>query len=162
MIEHDDRSVLIVGSKIYGGRNWRKKYPDAIGVDMLDGEGVDYVMNLESERLPAGKFSHIDCTSVLEHSKKPWAMAENLEQSLAIGGTISLSVPFVWRVHGYPSDYWRFTVEAVKILFPRITWEILHYESNKHRVKLPAVIALNDRPYFERTEVVGVGVRSHG
>ena len=29
-----------------------------------------------------------------------------------------LSVPWVWRFHGYPSDYWRFSPEALKFLFP--------------------------------------------
>ena len=34
-----------------------------------------------------------------------------------------LSVPFAWKFHGYPSDYWRFTREGVKKLFPRIDWD---------------------------------------
>jgi len=39
------------------------------------------------------------------------------------GGKVVLSVPFAWKFHGYPSDYWRFTREGVKKLFPRIDWD---------------------------------------
>ena len=34
-----------------------------------------------------------------------------------------LSVPFAWKFHGYPSDYWRFTREGVLKLFPGIVFE---------------------------------------
>jgi hypothetical protein len=34
-----------------------------------------------------------------------------------------LSVPFAWKFHGYPSDYWRFTHAGVKKLFPQLVFE---------------------------------------
>ena len=153
-------STLIVGSKIYKKRpDWRLNYPTAVGVDMLEGEGVDVVMNLETDALPTSQFAHIVCISVLEHSRNPFALAANLEQSLIKGGTIEISVPFAWRVHGYPSDYWRFTVEGVKVLFPNIEWDSLNMISyNEQHDRLPC-ITHDEKTYFARTEIIGIGKR---
>lgn len=154
--------TLIVGSRLYEGREDRRlKYKNALGVDMLPGPGVDLVFNLE-DTLPAdlGKFSHIECWSVLEHSKKPWKLAANLQRLLVAEGTIHLTVPFVWRVHGYPNDYWRFTRAGVRELFPRIGWVSLclaHEELKKNDLVLEVGKSEGTHPYLARTEVLGFG-----
>lgn len=157
--------TLIVGSKVYAEKeDRRRRYPDAVGVDMLSGDGVDFVVNLE-EPLPKalGLFDHVECLSVLEHSRRPWKLAANLQRLLRDGGTFHVSAPFVWRVHGYPSDYFRFTREGVRSLFDRIAWVRLAYAhvDLKHNdlqdaVELPEP---GGHPYFARCEVVGFGVK---
>jgi hypothetical protein len=132
----------------------RDLYADAIGMDMLEGEGVDIVHNLE-EPLDLIPFDHIDCCSVLEHCEKPWIVAENIQRLMA--GTILLSVPFVWRVHGYPSDYFRFTIEGVRSLFPRVEWEKIGYASGGDWVKRPPSVNDETGIWFERCEVIGIG-----
>ena len=47
-------------------------------------------------------------------------MTENLTALLKPEGKICLSVPFSWKFHGFPSDYWRFTPEGVEKLFPKL------------------------------------------
>lgn len=157
--------TLIVGSHVYPGREDRRKlYRDAIGIDMIPGEGVDAVRDLESiiQLVEFGTFDHIECRSVLEHSKKPWLLARNLEMLMAPDATIDISVPFVWRVHGYPSDYWRFTTEAVRELFPAIEWAALVYATSeqlvKHGEKTPKT-AVDGHVYIARSEVLGWGVK---
>ena len=59
----------------------------------------------------------------MEHCDQPFLMAENMTRLLKPGGRIVLSVPFAWKFHGYPSDYWRFTAEGIKKLFPGIDWD---------------------------------------
>jgi SAM-dependent methyltransferase len=152
--------TLIVGSRVYGAKeDRRKRYKDALGVDMQAGEGVDLVHNMEDECLRLGLFAHIECMSVLEHCRAPWLMAGNMERALEPGGTIFIAVPFVWRVHDYPDDYFRFTVSGVKALFDKITWTNSAYS---HRTlckaeDVPAVRAGEDWPYFARTEVFVFG-----
>ena len=54
--------TLIVGSKVYADKEDRRgRYSDAVGVDMLSGDGVDFVVNLE-EPLPKalGLFDHVE------------------------------------------------------------------------------------------------------
>ena len=45
-------------------------------------------------------------------------MCNNLSKLLVKNGIILISVPFSWRIHGYPFDYWRFTPDGIKALFP--------------------------------------------
>lgn len=156
LVEPKAGRTLIVGSKLYNGKDDRRKcYADALGVDMSAGEGVDLVADLETENV--GTFAHIECMSVLEHCKRPWLMAANLERMME--GTIFVAVPFIWRVHGYPDDYWRFTVAGVKSLFPSVTWTHEAYD-HRHLCKaedVPAVRAGEDWPHFARTEVYVFG-----
>lgn len=155
--------VLIAGSRVFSAKEDRRtRYPGrAVGIDMEAGDGVDMVLDLEGPLNGAlGQFTHIECLSVLEHSRAPWALAANLERLLLPGGTLFLSVPFVWRVHQYPGDLWRFTDQGVRALFPFIDWEQIAYASDRlrpdHYIKAHEV---GGHPMLPRTEVLGWGRR---
>lgn len=100
-----------------------------VGADIEDGPGVDRVLDLTlpfpeiDAAIEGRRFGGIFCLSVLEHCKRPFDMAENLTRLLAPEGAICVGVPFAWRFHAYPSDYWRFTHEGVKQLFPELHFE---------------------------------------
>lgn len=125
---------LEIGSRDYGNTQdlrslftGKGKY---VGIDMQAGKSVDLVLDLTQdfavidEALEGQRFGTIFCLSVLEHCDKPFHMAENITKLLAPGGKACISVPFVWHFHGYPSDYWRFTHEGVKKLFPDLEFTI--------------------------------------
>jgi hypothetical protein len=155
-------NTLIVGSRVYGEKPDRRKlYQSAIGVDMQPGVGVDLVCDME-DTAPFGPFDHVECMSVLEHSRRPWLMAATIEQCMRPGATLFVTVPFVFRPHAYPDDYWRVSPTALAILFPHIEWLHVRYASNKlHPVderKLP-VLKHDEHPYIARTETCGFGVR---
>lgn len=154
--------TLIVGSHLYREKEDRRlRYPDALGIDMLDGPGVDRVLDLE-EPLPddLGKFDHVECMSVLEHSKRPWLLAANLERMMNPGATIYVTVPFVFRIHGYPDDYWRLTPGAVALIFPGVVWSarrLVNWQVEEEgRIKL-RVIKMDETPWFPRTETMCFG-----
>ena len=160
--------TLIVGSRIFSERPDRRAlYRDAIGVDMIDGDGVDVVYNLERKTAPKklGRFAHIECLSVLEHSKRPWVMAANIEDMLEPYGTLFVSVPFVWRVHGYPHDYWRMTIDGLRTIFPRIDWKdrlkygTVGYLTDNFLTKQVSGVMEDGSPIYPRTEVYGFGER---
>lgn len=95
-----------------------------LGVDMSAGDNVDQVvdftqpMSAIDAALGAKRFSTVLCFSVMEHVSDVFTFARNLSGVTAPGGVLFLSVPFTWRFHGYPSDYWRFTPKAIDVLFP--------------------------------------------
>ena len=153
--------TLVVGSKCYNSKPDRRGlYPDALGLDLFAGDGVDFTHDLEyplSEK--RGKFDHIDCCSVLEHVARPWLFCENIEKVMSDGATILLSVPFVWRVHAYPGDYWRITPGALTILFPNIDWTERHFIAGDKIIKKTPSIFDGERRWLERSEVVGFGVK---
>lgn len=151
--------TLVVGSRIYSTNTDRRTlYEDAVGLDMQPGKGVDIVHDLEQPLKGHQPFDHIDCCSVLEHVRRPWLLCHNIEELLRHGGSLIVQVPFVWRVHGYPSDYWRFTRNALPVLFPRIRWYERAYLAGDKLVKRSAPTAhIDGMRWLERTELLGFG-----
>ena len=140
--------VVEIGSKRYGGPpvffDYRTIMPPGtpyLGIDIEPGDGVDLVLDmtssLEELRQHLGKqsFNTVICMSVLEHVKDVFAFARNICAFLNEGGMAILSVPFSWGVHSYPDDFWRFTPNAIRYLFPefqfddRMSW--LHTSSGR-------------------------------
>jgi len=122
---------LEIGSRDYGStQDLRSLFPDKeyVGVDLSEGDGVDVALDLTQPFdvvdgvLGSRRFGTIFSLSVMEHCDNPFLMAENMTRLLKPGGKVVLSVPFAWKFHGYPSDYWRFTAEGVKKLFPQLDW----------------------------------------
>jgi len=154
--------TLIVGAYITKGKADRRLlYEDAIGVDMRAGPGVDMVVDMEDSP-DIGRFDHVECTSVLEHSRRPWLMAEMIEQAMYPNSTLFVSVPFNWWPHAYPDDYFRMTTSAVQSLFPNIEWQQLLYVTHDKMVSdpkdLPSTM-VNKHRYYARTITCGFGTR---
>lgn len=127
--------VLEIGSKDYGSTSsFRETYPNAeyIGIDMEAGKGVDAIVDLAAGigPLPENHFQLAVCCSVLEHVSQPWKMAENITRVMAKGGKLYMSVPWVWRYHAYPDDYFRFSFRGVISLFPDFDWGTPVYSTN--------------------------------
>lgn len=102
---------------------------DYVGADVIPGNGVDVCIDFTrpfdevDAALNGRRFGTIFCLSVLEHCAQPFKMAENMTRLLEPGGRVVVSAPFAWKFHGYPSDYWRFTQEGIRTLFPEIRFE---------------------------------------
>lgn len=151
--------TLIVGSKIHDGTNKpdrRKLYENAVGVDMEMGDGVDHVLNLEVTS-PPGLFDHVECTSVLEHSRRPWMLCETLEMAMTNDATILVMVPWVWRIHDYPGDYFRYTPQAIESLLTSVSWERKKYIVEDRLVdEVPKLFHEGTR-YMARSELIMFG-----
>lgn len=134
-ITHVSHSALEVGSKRYKEHSYlglreflTEKLPGSrlIGCDISAGEGVDVVLDVTAplqvvkSTLQSKTFDTVFCVSVLEHIPDVFSACKNISALLNPGGALFVSVPFVFRYHGYPGDLWRFTPEAVTHLFPDI------------------------------------------
>lgn len=85
---------------------------DICGLDIHDGKYVDFIVNLESEYETIKKtidktFDTIICFNTLEHVFNPVVVLENLANLLNKNGTLLISTPVMWPIHGYPSDFHR-------------------------------------------------------
>lgn len=126
--------ILEVGSKNYGSTMPFREalsWDSYVGLDMAEGEGVDVVGNMEEGLcgLEPASFDLIICCSVLEHTRKPWVVAENISKLLAPQGTAYISVPWIWRYHGYPDDYWRISFSGLKLIFPDLEFGDMYYST---------------------------------
>ena len=135
LVPRVDGPVIEIGSKDYGNTvSFRDLYGGAeyVGVDLEAGKGVDAVVDLTAGLGPlqAGKFALAICCSVLEHTPRPWDLAANITRLLRPAGEMYLSVPWVWRYHAYPDDYFRFSPRGVQSLFPGIDWSRATYSTN--------------------------------
>lgn len=129
-----DGPVLEIGSKDYGNTtSFRDLYRDAeyIGVDLEAGKGVDRVADLTAGlgELAPGAFALAICCSVLEHTPRPWVMAQNISRLLRPQGQLYVAVPWVWRYHAYPDDYFRFSPRGIQALFPAFDWTTATYST---------------------------------
>ncbi len=129
-----DGPVLEIGSKDYGNTSTFRQFYGAcsyVGVDLAPGAGVDVVADLTAgiATLPENHFALGICCSVLEHVHKPWLMAENITRLLRPSGRLYVSVPWVWRYHPYPDDYFRFSFRGVRSLFEGFDWGPAYYST---------------------------------
>lgn len=151
--------ALVVGSKVIGrAPDRRRLFVDAVGLDAEPGRGVDIVHDLE-EPADIGTFAHVDCVSVLDRVRRPWRVAENIERLLDLGGTIFVSVPWVWRGEE-PGDCWRMTREGLKTLFPGIEWAHIAFATDTGLMDtVPSIASESGQVWFARSELLAFGVR---
>jgi len=134
-LPHASGPILEVGSKDYGNTTtFRDIYQgqEYVGLDLFEGKGVDVIVNLDEGigELKEGSFGLVVCCSVMEHTPTPWIMAQNLTRLVRPGGHLYISVPWVWRYHAFPDDYFRFSFRAVPGLFPDFIWGPAVYSTN--------------------------------
>jgi SAM-dependent methyltransferase len=72
-------------------------------------------------------FDVISMFEVLEHVRNPFQIFANCARWLKPGGLIVLSAPQYWHVHGWPSDYFRYTIYGLKELANLTGLQVIDY-----------------------------------
>lgn len=112
-----------------GTRRWEAGFPthhehwvpsasDYVKADVTDGVDVDVVA--DAHHLPdewAGSFDAVIAVSVWEHLARPWEATHEAARALAPGGLLLIVTHHTFPEHGYPDDFWRFTVKGLDVLF---------------------------------------------
>lgn len=122
----DCRSVLEAGTlQSVPGRSTHSmwgfpmvKPEDYVRLDIFEGPDVDVVGDLHA--LPADWSNRFDCFiahAVWEHLERPWIAAREVARVLAPGGVFLVVTHQTFPLHGYPNDYFRFSREALRLLF---------------------------------------------
>jgi SAM-dependent methyltransferase len=99
--------------------------PDSTFVksDVQAGADVDVVADAHDlSAFQDGEFDALMAVSVWEHLRKPWIAAEAARRVLKSGGILYVATHFVFPLHGYPSDYCRWTYEGLLGLFDEPEW----------------------------------------
>ncbi|MGL5078757.1 MAG: class I SAM-dependent methyltransferase [Waterburya sp.] len=108
----------------------RKKFDQYIGVDLAATTAADYTIAPDS-KLPVDDQS-IDLvlsTQVLEHVKETNNYLQEAHRVLRINGCLLLSTHGVWPYHPCPDDYWRWTIDGLKLIIQQAGFEILEVQS---------------------------------
>lgn len=110
---------------------------DYIGCDLRAGEGVDRIEDLAELSLPDGCAKTIICVDTLEHVFEARKAVDEMIRVLAPGGLMLLAAPMDFRVHDYPSDYWRLTPSCMSRLLSPLDATVIGWqgvENHPHTV----------------------------
>lgn len=72
-----------------------------------------------------GEFNAYVAISVYEHLRRPWLCAEAARRVLAPGGIAFVMTHQTFPLHGYPSDYFRFSDRALAGIFEDAGFKII-------------------------------------
>ena len=94
-------------------------FPDSnyLGTDMRTGPGVDQVADAEKLPFTNGSLDLVLCLETLEHAKKPWLVAAEIERVVSNSGVIIVSSQQNFPLHKHPSDYFRYTPFGISSFF---------------------------------------------
>jgi SAM-dependent methyltransferase len=62
-------------------------------------------------------FEALIAVSVWEHLARPWVAAQAAYRVLAPGGRMYVATHQTFPLHGYPDDYFRFSTDAMRVIF---------------------------------------------
>jgi len=120
-------SYQVAGQEDIG--NLRSLFPgrEYVGIDMREGPGVDLVASVESLPQLDASVGTVIALSTFEHVRHFWRGFAEVRRVLRPDGVFLVSVPFYFHIHGYPSDYWRFTPAALELLLEDYPQRIIGY-----------------------------------
>jgi SAM-dependent methyltransferase len=131
--------VLEIGSYQVAGQedlaDLRSLFPGKpyVGVDVRPGPGVDCVADVEALPQADASVGTVLAMSTFEHVPRFWRGFDEVRRVLRPDGALLVSCPFCFHVHSYPSDYWRFTPEALRLLLADYPSKILGWHGPARR-----------------------------
>jgi SAM-dependent methyltransferase len=110
--------VLVVGA---GEDPYRRLFPSHktyVCLDICPTDGVTNVV-ADAHQMPFldATFNCVLASEVTEHLHNPEIFASEVHRVLAPGGTVVITVPFMFHRHADPYDFWRPTPDALRRLF---------------------------------------------
>lgn len=108
---------------------------------------ADVLCFAETLPFPDGHFDVVLLTEVLEHTLRPQAVLSECARVVRSGGHVLMSVPFIYPLHDWPHDYWRFTHHGLELACREATLEpvVIHPKGGPGAVFLSQWIQIATR-----------------
>lgn len=126
--------ILEIGSRqvVQDGQSKRGLFPECsyLGFDYYADANTDVVGDAhELSKFFGSEFDAVFSLAVFEHFAMPWVVAAEINKVLKVGGLTFHSTHFAFPLHERPWDFWRYTDQALRILFsPPLGFEIIRCE----------------------------------
>ena len=125
-----------------------------IGCDLLPGPGVDRVEDVHRLSFGDGSVGTVFALDTFEHVADPLRAIREIHRVLKPGGVTVFSSHMFMPIHAHPSDYWRFTPEAFRLMLEPFEtslvlangWELMPDTVIGVGVKGPFVLAADQFP----------------
>jgi SAM-dependent methyltransferase len=131
--------ILEVGSYQVDGEeaiaDMRSLFPGRpyLGMDIRPGPGVDLVGSVEEVPQADASVGTVISLSTFEHVRRFWRGFDEVHRVLRPDGALLVCCPFNVRIHNHPSDYWRFTPEALEVLLEPYPHKIVGWHGPAER-----------------------------
>jgi SAM-dependent methyltransferase len=112
-----------------------------LGVDIRPGPSVDEVCDAGAlvARYGERAFDIVATTEMLEHVQHWRAAVSNMKRVLKPNGVLLLTTRSEgFPYHGFPHDFWRFSVDDARVIFGDLTIETLEADPSKPGIFLKA------------------------
>lgn len=110
-------AALPAGARVLDvGAGGRRVVPGVVALDAVAAPGVDLIGDVHRMALADGAFDCVICTGTLEHVADPRRAVAEIGRVLKPGGIVHIDVPFLQGYHADPTDYWRFTLDGLRLL----------------------------------------------
>ncbi|UCC94473.1 MAG: methyltransferase domain-containing protein [Candidatus Omnitrophota bacterium] len=138
-----------------------QKPAEYIGVDVVEGPGVDMICNAEDilKRFGKESFDVVVSTELLEHVRGWRKVISNIKNICKVGGVMLITTRSRgFDYHGFPYDFWRYEAEDMKNIFSDCTIERLEKDKSVPgifmKVKKPNDFAEKDLSRYELYSVI--------
>jgi SAM-dependent methyltransferase len=109
--------LLPAGAKILDvGAGGRRIASTVVTLDAVPGPNVDLIGDIHQIPIKGESFDCVFCTGTLEHVREPRRAVEEIYRVLKPDGIVHIDVPFIQGYHADPTDYWRFTLDGLRLL----------------------------------------------
>lgn len=131
-----------------------------LSFDIVARSDTSVVGDAHAMGLRCNSVKGIILTEVLEHLHSPWLAVRELARILEPGGVVVVTVPQYWHVHGWPSDYYRYTHHGLRHLFEEagLSLEVVNQMGGPFQLIYSALF-LNIVPWIRRPVV---SILAHG
>lgn len=121
-------SLQVAGQEGYA--DLRPLFPEKayVGCDLRQGIGVDRIEDLMRLSLDDGTVGTVLILDTLEHVENCHVAMQEVHRIVKPEGVVAISSVMLFPIHEYPSDYWRFTPEAFRLLLRPFQTALVSYE----------------------------------
>lgn len=129
----------------------RAKY---VMADIKAGTDVDVIADLHG--LPAewsGRFGAFLANAVFEHLERPWIAAREAVRVLEPGGLCLVCTHQTFPLHGHPQDFFRFSKEALRLIFEDAGLEVIEVAYQHRCIIVPpeVIVPVRHVEFWNRT-----------